>query len=147
MKFDRQRFVDDLITLTERDVKWLHQGRDPDVGVDCIGLPRWAYRNQGLNLPEQLDREFDSYHHRPDGVRMLRVLRQWLEELTLEAAQPGDLILFYQWKNPQHMAVLVGPNEIVEAFKNGHISKVLKQPLDPRRRIAGVFRIPDFEVI
>lgn len=142
--FNRALFIHDLCELADQDIPFLHQGCDPRTGVDCINLPRLAYEKQA-RLPEELEREFDAYHVRPDGVRLLRVMRSWFTEILPQDAQPGDMLIFFARKNPQHLATLVAENEIVEAYRSddGHIHRVLRQPLDPRRRIAAAFRIPD----
>jgi cell wall-associated NlpC family hydrolase len=155
MKFDRKRFVADLLALSERSVIFRHQGDSPESGLDCIHLPRWAYRKQGLELPAELDLEFDSYTENPDGWRMLAIMQRWFWEVTIpgadtltqfQKAQPGDLLQFYVYRNPKHMGVKVNETDVYEAFRSmdGSIREARKMPIDPRRRIAGVFRIPDF---
>lgn len=150
MRFDRNKFIHDVLSLVDREIPWEHQGRDPDVGLDCIGLPRWAYTLQ-RPLPEDLEREFDAYHRKPDGERMLRIMRRWFEEIDtndqqrlplISGQQPGDLIMMYWKRNPCHLGVLVEGLEVVEAFKHGGFARVRKG--EPRLPIAAVFRIPEF---
>jgi len=141
---DKARFISDLIQLAERDppVRWLHQGREPETGLDCIGLPRYAYSLQE-RLPEALEREFDAYLTIPDGNRLLRVLREWFQEVDTAEKQPGDLILFYVRRNPQHMAVVINETEVVEAYRGWEVQRVIRWKIDPRRVVAGVFRITE----
>lgn len=145
MTFNIERFISDLLSLTDREVRWTHQGREPETGLDCIGYPRWAITLQ-TTLPAALEDEFRAYHKTPDGARLLRVMQQWLIEVPAGEAQRGDILLLYHKRNPQHVAVLVEPGFVVEAvtFPGSGIGKVLKQKLDPRRRIAACFRIPEF---
>ena len=147
MKLDRQKLVADLVSLAEREppVRWLHQGRDPDVGLDCIGLIRWAILQQAP-LPDVIEHEFaQPYHLKFDGVRMLQLLQRWLPQVERAEIAPADILLFYYKRNPQHVAVMVSETEVVEAYilRHAGISRILKQPLDAQRRLVGAFRIPD----
>jgi len=161
MTFERQRFVVDLRAVVKQGVIFRHQGRDPATGLDCVNTPAWAYREQGLAFPPELDKEIREYPEEPDGWNMLAILRQWFTEIPVvnnrvPEAQPGDLIVCYVLRNPKHMAVLVelnldaGPRQswatVVEAWRapDNKVGKLLDQPLDWRRRIAACFRIPDF---
>lgn len=145
--FDRNQFIDDLKSLAERGVPWKHQGTNPDVGMDCIGSLRWAYEQQGVKLPDELDKEFAAYHRPPDGWHMNEVMKRWFVEIPKEEAQPTDLYQIFIWKNPCHIAVKVSnddPPMIAEAFQSaeGYTSKFLIRPL-PKYRILSCFRIPD----
>ncbi len=151
MKFDRKKFIKDVLKLAAREmpIRWEHQGRDPDVGIDCIGLPRWAFRQQG-ELPAELEAEFAAYHVVPDGWRMLAILRKYFLEVDTKDQQKlgdipgtraGDLLVMYVKRNPCHMGVLVNATEVVEAFKKADFAKVRKGA--PGLPIAAVFRIPE----
>lgn len=148
MTFDRQQFIDDVLALVPLAIPWEHQGRSL-VGMDCIGLPRYAFKQQG-ELPDELEAEFAAYHRKPDGQRMLTIMRRWFIEIDthdqqdlhlVAGRQPGDLIVMYWKRNPCHMGVLVSDTEIVEAFKKGAFAKARKG--EPRLPIAAVFRIPE----
>ena len=146
MTFDRERFVEDLRRLATMDCKWLHQGRRPETGMDCVFSPRWAFEQQGLRLPDELAREFEHYHRPPDGQRMLTIMRKWLIEIPLSETVPSDLIVVFNRKNPCHVLIKISETEIAEAYESqdGAISKFLIRPFDVRHRIAACFRIPDF---
>lgn len=142
---DIDQYVDDLLTLADRGVPWLHQGRDPEVGVDCVGFLRWGYLQQHGALPEQLEREFDAYLRRPKGEHLLAVMREWFDEQERTNRQRGNLLVIYDKKNPQHIAVMVNETEVVEAYCGvaAGVRKVLRQRCDPRRVVAAVFRFPE----
>ena len=144
MSFDRKQFVEDLRALVKQGVKFRHQGQDPATGLDCVNFPRWGYRKQGLELPPELDREFQSYTESPDGWRLIEIMRKWFQELDPVKAEPGDLFIIYSRSNPCHLAVKVTDTLNVEAYRFANEGKLVEQPLDPRRRIATAFRIPDF---
>ncbi len=147
MTFDRQRFVEDAIALVEQGVRFRHQGTDPETGLDCINLPRYLCAQQGVQLPPELLKEFESYSENPDGWRLLEIMEQYFEKV--ETSTAGDLLIIYARRNPKHLAVQVSddnPPMIVEAYRSETEPKgsLKRQPLDFRRRVAARFRIPDF---
>ena len=150
MKFDRKQFVEDVRNLVTQGVVFRHQGSDPATGMDCINTPRWGYERQGLTLPAEISAEFATYGRHPDGEHFLATMRRWFIELEFTETEPGDLFVLYARRNPQHMAIKVtndDPPRIVEAYCSvtDLIGKLIEWPLDPRRRIAACFRIPDFD--
>lgn len=146
MKFNRQQFIDDARALVEQGVIFRHQGSDPATGMDCINLPRYLYEKQGLYLPVALAKEFEAYHEQPDGQHLLAIMRQWFIEIETDKAEPADMLILYARRNPQHLAIKIGENLVIEAYRqmDKKIGKLIEQPLDSRRRIAAVFRFPDF---
>lgn len=145
MSFNRQKFIADLRLLETLEVPWRHQGASIETGMDCIGVVRWGVERQML-LPPELAEEFTHYHRPPDGQRMLAIMRKWLTEITREQLQPADLIVIFNRRNPCHMAVQMPDDLVAEAFESqdGSVSRFMIRTLDPRRRIAACFRIPDF---
>jgi hypothetical protein len=145
MKFNRERFLNDLRQLATQNIRWRHQGwRDPAVGFDCIGVFRYAAELQGMVLPKELTDAFESYLRPPNGRRLLVTMRKWLIEIDPDDRQPADLIQCLMNKNPCHTAVDMGDGLIAEAFENlTGVSKFLIWPFPSDRRIATCFRIPD----
>lgn len=146
--FDREQFIRDVREIAERGLPFRNQTCSEEVGVDCINLPRLAYERQG-KLPAALLEEFRAYYLVPDGRKLLATMRKWFQEITSEKSQAGDLYVIYDRKNPCHVATRINdgdPPMIAEAYKShdGAINKTLIQPLDYRRRVAAIFRIPDF---
>lgn len=139
------KFIDDLCRLVVRRVPFAHQGRDPNIGVDCIGLLRWGYLQQQPALPEELERGFDAYLRRPDGKVLLSTMRTWFDEADRADRRRGNLLVIYDRTNPQHVAVMINESEVVEAYssKVSSVERVLRQKLDPRRIVAAVFRFPE----
>src|SRR5689334_23048152 len=142
--FDRKQFIEDLKYLADRKVRWRHQGSNVETGMDCIGSLRWAYRQQGLELPPELDKEFAAYHRPPDGWHMYEVLKKFFIEIPREETEPADLLQVFNRKNPCHIAVKVDDKLVAEAFESmdGAISKFIIRPFDPRYRVLACFRIP-----
>lgn len=142
---DIEQYITDLLSLAERGVPWVHQGRDPELGVDCVGLLRWGYLQQNAALPEGLEGQFDAYLRRPDGKHLLFVMRTWFDEQDRYDRRRGNLLVLYDRKNPQHIAFMINETEVVEAYCNAAsgIGKVLRQRLDARRVVSSVFRFPE----
>lgn len=154
MRFDPDQFVRDMRSLVNQGVIFRHQGDDPRTGLDCVNYPRWGYRQQGLDLPAELNKEFEDYSESPDGWRMQEILKKWFLQIPVidnkvPDARPGDLLQLYVFRNPRHVAVIVEtvPIWIVEAHRSldTKVGKILEQPLDPRRKIAACFRFPDLD--
>ena len=147
MTFDRQRFINDAIALVAQGVRFRHQGTDPATGLDCVNLPRYLCGLQGIALPPELNKEFESYSESPDGWRLLEIMRQYFPEIQSSSA--GDLLIIYARRNPKHLAIQVSdgnPPMVVEAYRSetDPAGRLQHQPLDFRRRVAARFRIPDF---
>src|SRR5882724_8137812 len=99
MTFNRQQFLDDLSRLATMNIPWLHQGDDPNVGFDCVGVMKYAVELQ-IPLPEELKREFAAYHRPPNGRHVLAVMRKWMPEIDPADREPGDLIQCFVRRNP-----------------------------------------------
>jgi len=154
MTLDRQRFIDDLRGLVAQGVPFRHLGRDPATGLDCVHTPAWGARQQGIELPEELQRAMESYSEQPDGWAMLEKLRaqpKYFQEIPVtdnkvpSDALPGDLLQMFVYRNPKHMAILSSQNPlmVIEAWRSAttKTGKLIEVPLDFRRRVAACFRM------
>jgi cell wall-associated NlpC family hydrolase len=144
MKFDVERFVADARDLAKRKVPFRDQGKNPDTGLDCIGLPRYLYRLQGLELPEEMEEAYRSYHPVTDGQLMRALLDKYLISIpVIVEAALGDLLLFRTKRYSRHMAIKVelDPVWVVEAQE----TVVVDWPLDPwrARLVVAAYRIPE----
>jgi len=142
MPFDRQRFIEDMRALARKRTRFLHQGCS-DVGMDCINLPRYAFEQQGLEVPF----DFGPYYRVTDAVggeRLHAILSANLQPVKTEDAQAGDIYFFRIRRIKQHVAVRIDdaePPTMVHALREG----AREIPLDTtwQARIVEVFRIPD----
>lgn len=141
-EIDFQTMVTEARALVGTETRWRHQGRDPQTGLDCIGLPRWLYIRQLGSLPAALETEFNAYHRKPDGQKLLQTIRDWFDEVSRETMRAGDLVVIYDRRNPQHIAVACDNEFVVEAYANGRNMKIVYWKLGVWREIAGVFRYP-----
>lgn len=76
-------------------------------GIDCSGLTRMAYQQNGVTLPRDADMQ-----------------RRMGKEVAREELQPGDLLFF-----PGHVALSLGGSEFVHAY--GTPEKVVVDSFDP----------------
>lgn len=70
--------------------RWLHQGRNPESGLDCAGLIIWVGWEAGY-----LPRDFDvrGYRREPDGRTLLEALTTHARPRAWADWQPGDFVL------------------------------------------------------
>lgn len=146
-EIDFNAMIADALSLVGTETRWRHQGREPGVGLDCIGFPRWLYMRQLGSLPDALEVEFRAYHRRPDGEKFLRLFREWFDEVPQNGTREtlmrmGDLLVIKDRENPQHTALACDEKHVVEALASGRNMKIVYWPLDRFREVAGVFRYP-----
>jgi hypothetical protein len=89
-------------TLVAQQVRWKHQGKRPDTGVDCAGALVYLAAELGLfEVPPQ------AYRREADGVTLARACLQVMDPLpSLAAVCPGDVLSFDDHgKYPCHLAL------------------------------------------
>lgn len=147
MTFDVNRFIEDALALSEQDVKFRDQGDDPETGLDCVNLPKYLIKLQGLKLPDEMEEAFKAYNPTSDGKRMCELLKKYLIEVPTEEAQAGDLYLFRGKQDTRHIAIRLDdadPPMIYEAYRSSIRQKAIKSQLRfvRARHIVATFRIP-----
>lgn len=130
-----------------------HQGRvkaseEGVGGCDCLGLLVGVAQELRLTTKngKGLLADFDerSYGHLPDGKRLQAVLREVLT--VVEAAQPGDVVLFRLEREPQHLAMVSdyahGGLGLIHALAQNR--RVVEHGFDAlwRERVVEIYRIP-----
>lgn len=91
----------DIVTETRTwlGVKWRHQGRSRENGVDCIGLPivvGWAL---GLHALDILN-----YSRRPTG-NLISGLEAVAVSRRVQDAEDGDIFVFAEQNEPCHLGI------------------------------------------
>lgn len=85
--------------------RYVHQGRTPGVGLDCVGPLIWAARTLGL---KPADFDINGYSRTPDGS-LQPTLDAHLKRCPREALGLGDVVLnAFRLGPPRHVAVIVG---------------------------------------
>jgi cell wall-associated NlpC family hydrolase len=102
----RESFVD--IAVSRTGVPWVHQGRNVEHGLDCVGLIITSLREAGLECWDTED-----YGRRGN----MTVIRSWLEDhatpvLDFTKRQSGDILIFGMDGDPYHAGILLErPNQ------------------------------------
>lgn len=118
-----------------RETPFVHQGRQPGVGLDCAGLIVHAYRAAGLPATDET-----RYGRQPHPGQM----RAALERRLVRAAgpwQPADILWFRIQADPQHLALWTGDG-ILHAYLSA--GRVVETSLDARwqNRLVARYRHP-----
>lgn len=121
-----------------------HQASRRGAGCDCLGLVRgiWCelYGREAA-VPPAYSRDWAEAR---GSETLLGAAETWLAAKPVEAAQPGDVLVFrYRAGIPaKHCAIMSGDTAIIHALERAGVVEV---PLVPwwRRRIAGAFAFPE----
>lgn len=105
-----------------------HQGRQPGLALDCIGVAVCAARECGLEMKHDIGYPVLAFKD-----RITSPLSEYATEIELEDVRPGDLGIFrtpQSGKTPHHVAVFCedGGASIVHACSPS-IGKVIEEPL------------------
>jgi len=131
-------------------VPFKHQGRNPELGIDCVGLGVLYLRALGVHIRDRTD-----YGRDPDGTlraTLCRALGQPVAEGpgSWQRAQPGDVlsIRFASLGHvpERHVAIaseMYGQPALIHADNSPTIKKVCEHLMDERwkARVIGVWRV------
>jgi len=121
---------------TYLNVRWKHQGRSRDGGVDCVGIFYCVSVDLGM-----APTDVRNYGHRPGSRRMIAEALLYCEEIHVEQRRIGDFLLVTTGgEEPQHMVLITGTDSVLHASAKHR--KVVEHRLDDelRRGICKVFR-------
>lgn len=105
-------------------VPFLHQGRNPQLGLDCVGLCVEIARR--VDYPEIIDLE--AYKRTPSASDLLELLRANLDEIDLSEVGIGDVYLMKMGgAKPRHVAIKTSEKEMVHALSSLSIKRVIEQ--------------------
>lgn len=114
------------------NVKYHHQGRNPEAGLDCVGFVLEVYKVLGREFDLPLD-----YSSVPRPKTLLTNLARYCD--IVETPEPLDIILMIPRKMPQHLALYVGDGQIIHSY--GLIGKVTKHELNGQYKIHSIHRL------
>lgn len=120
-------------------VRWRHQGRDFERGVDCAGLLICVTARLGLRL---VDRR--AYGRRQRGELLLQDLHQQLKYISVSLYNNGDIGVFMEQGHPVHigfLAVSKGQFSVIHAHARRR--QVVEEMLDQVGSPVAVFRLPE----
>lgn len=116
-------------------IKWIHQGRDPSLGLDCVGLAIECAKAVDINVDAPYD-----YPRLEPQESLLKYVLMHCECIGDVEMEPGDLIVM-AWANaPSHLAIYVGDDWMVHAYER---YGVCYQQMIPywKRKVDNVYRL------
>ena len=129
------------------DTPYHSHERQPGLGVDCIGVPIVTAWLAGVK-PRTFD--FQGYRMQPDGS-LLPLCDTFMQRVSREAMQPGDVAVFQFGAQPHHMGVLGdyrhGGLSIIHAENYRH-RKVIEHRFwldDTAMKFVGAYSMPGVE--
>lgn len=137
----RDDIVRSCIDMAAAKVPFVHNGRSR-AGLDCGGLILLSLWENGVPAPDWPKPYIRMVHKQHI---LINACRCHLDAIPIADADHGDLLMMW-WnrhtKEPQHLAILNGPDRIVHAYTGS--STVVHVHLSPkyRRRITHAFRFP-----
>lgn len=89
-------------------VPYVHQGRDPALGVDCIGVIVWPLKQLAYVPRDPALFEEHSYRRYPDPALLLAAFRAEADQIEIDDARAGDIFLMTLERRmmPQHVALV-----------------------------------------
>lgn len=107
------------------------QGRDPQTGLDCIGLACTSYRVPTSEIPF-------NYRLRGDHRgQLVNGLRAWFREVAKTRAKAGDLVLLEVAPDQLHVAILTERGFV---HADARLRKIVEAPGAPIWPILSVHR-------
>jgi cell wall-associated NlpC family hydrolase len=112
-----------------------HQGRLPQVGLDCAGVVVCAAKECGIAVDDQ-----QGYARTPANGMLEQAVFAHCERITLMDTVDGDILLFKFLREPQHLAVYA-EGKLIHAYSS--VGKVIENSFDDtwKRRLVGCFRL------
>jgi cell wall-associated NlpC family hydrolase len=135
---------DDIVAAARNlyGVKWLHQGRNPKFGIDCVGLIALVGYELGLITGE----ETTNYNRRSHGMAFVEAFKEHMDQKSVRKAEPGDVLIFRDKAFPCHCGIMT-THHGVPAFVHAHAPqrKVVETIIDDewQRKIIGCFQFRD----
>jgi len=115
---------------------FLHQGRLPGVGLDCIGVIVCAAHEIGINLIDSTD-----YDREPNSDKLQSEIQKQLVRVIMLI--PGDILLIAYMRDPRHTAIYTG-STIIHA--HNRVDKVVEHNIDDRlmSHVKSIWRFKEF---
>jgi NlpC/P60 family putative phage cell wall peptidase len=120
-----------------------HQASTKGAGCDCLGLVRGVWRALIGEEPELAPPYTPDWAERQGAEALLKAARRHLAEIAIEAARPGDVLLFrMDARSPvKHAAILDEEERLIHAYWG---RAVVRSRFAPwwRARLAAAFAFP-----
>ena len=121
-----------------------HRASVKGAGCDCIGLVRGLWRELYGVEPEDIGPYTGEWAEATGSEALLQGAGRHLAPIALADARPGDIVVFRIRSNAvaKHAAILSSDARMIHAQEGVPVSEVALGSWW-RRRIAGVFALPD----
>jgi len=125
-----------------------HQASCRGAGSDCLGLVRGVWRALYGAEPQPVPAYSADWAETGGLETLLNAGQRWLCEAAIEAARPGDVLVF-RWRDgvpAKHAGILSAPLDeepkLIHAYER---AGVIESPLVPgwQRRITAAFSFPE----
>jgi NlpC/P60 family putative phage cell wall peptidase len=123
-----------------------HQASLKGVGCDCLGLVRGIWRVLFGAEPESVAPYTPDWAEATGGEPLVNAARRHLDEIAIDAAAPGDVLLF-RWRPglpAKHAGVLIEAHRFVHAHQGAAVSTAAYSRWW-RERAACAFSFPSVE--
>ncbi|RXT52634.1 peptidase P60 [Bosea sp. Tri-44] len=123
-----------------------HQASLRGVGCDCLGLVRGIWRDLYRDEPEPTPPYSPYWTQQGAGETLALAAQRHLRPLDIEAAQPGDVLLF-RWRQhlpAAHCAILTESDRILHAHDGATVSEVAFTGWW-RRHLSHAFAFPELD--
>jgi len=117
---------------------YVHQGRLPGIGIDCIGVISCAANHLGIPHTDNT-----CYRSRPTGVLVPKFIEAGLIRRDDLEVEPARILVFeFRKGNPQHIAVATSKDRMVHTHAG--IKSVVEHQIDTkwRDRLHSVWEFP-----
>lgn len=122
-------------------VKYKHQGRNPAIGLDCLGLAIYCAKEAGYTqIPD--DR---TYNPRVTSHDLRGTLNSYCRKKPRSCIMPGDLVLLRTGMEPvaRHLGVFTGDFVIHATIRHRRVVKEPYEFMEPS--IVGVYEYPEVD--
>ena len=124
-------------------VPWVHQGKTPGVGMDCLGLVLAAYSHAGVVLDT-----YEGYGRCPPISKLKEVLHAQFDRVRQSSCCVGDVMLLNIMNVPVHFGIVSEVNgsrikKFIHAYNAAPISRVTETIMSNtwHGRIEGIYTL------
>lgn len=131
----------DLAARKYIGVSFKHQGRNPEIGVDCVGLAAIVISDCGLDWLAKHD--LTTYARNPNGGELERRMVAAFGATVNEIA-PGRLVTIDFYGQSRHVGIVGEHNgRLTLIHSYGRPPRVIEHGIDAkwRRRITGIYEV------
>lgn len=124
-------------------VRFRHQGRTREQGLDCFGLVIRVCHDLGLSAFEWM-----GYGRDPDPREVMRVGEEQLHRIYWPEVQAGDVVLMAWGSWPCHVAILADkahPFSLIHAYAGARKVCEIRMDAQLQQAICGCFRLPNIQ--